>query len=113
MASRVTSRHRRSSSRTTHNVIEFDPLRRRCRTLIRKRSYRSAAIALRELANRDQNAAVWVRLGAALTQCGRSAGAVDAFKQGWWLFRQRGEDRKAAVVTRLIGGLESCSQLAA
>lgn len=112
MASRVTSRLRRVRT-TPSNVIEFDPLRRRCRSLIRKGRYRLAANALRELANRDQEPAIWVRLGAALTQCGRSAGAMDAFKQGWWLFRRRGDDRKAEVVTRLIGGLDSCHQIAA
>lgn len=54
------------------------------------------------MAQRDASPAVWVRLGAVLAQCERVEASVDAFKQGWWLHRQRGQHRRAAVVQRLI-----------
>jgi predicted TPR repeat methyltransferase len=82
--------------------IEFDPLRRRCIRLAKTGQYRKAAIALAELAHREQDAATWVRLGAMLLRAGRREAAVDALKQGLWLHRIRRDQRRAEVVSRLI-----------
>jgi len=82
--------------------VEFDPLRRRCIRLAKAGEYRKAAIALAELANREQDAASWVRLGAMLMRAGKSPAAIDALKQGLWLHRRGYDQRKAAVVLALI-----------
>jgi predicted TPR repeat methyltransferase len=82
--------------------VEFDPLRRRCIRLAKAGEYRKAAIALAELANREQDAASWVRLGAMLMRAGKGPAAIDALKQGLWLHRRGYEQRKAAVVIALI-----------
>lgn len=82
--------------------IEFDPLRRRCIRLAKTRQYRKAAIALAELAHREQDAATWVRLGAMLLRAGRRDSAIDAFKQGLWLHRMSRNQRRAQVVAQLI-----------
>lgn len=82
--------------------VEFDPLRRRCIRLARSGQYRKAAIALAELAHREQDAASWVRLGVMLQRAGRAPAAVDALKQGLWLHRMNRDARKAAVVATLI-----------
>lgn len=79
-----------------------DLLAHRCRTLIRHGKHRQAAVALRQLANRDQRPAVWVRLGIVLERSGRASQAIDALKQGAWLHRQAGAPRRAEVVTALI-----------
>lgn len=84
--------------------IEFDPLRRRCIRLARTGQYRKAAIALAELANRDQDAASWVRLGVMLLRAGRKDAGIDALKQGQWLHRMQQNQRRAEVVARLIEG---------
>ena len=75
--------------------------------LVRRGRRRQAVAALRELANRDQDAAAWVRLGAMLAHCERSEASVDAFKQGWFLHRRRGDHRRAAVVSSLIERVRS------
>lgn len=82
--------------------VEFDVLRRRCIRLAKTGQYRKAAIALAELANREQDAATWVRLGVMLMRAGRGNAAVDALKQGQWLHRLRRDGKKAAVVATLI-----------
>lgn len=82
--------------------VEFDPLRRRCIRLAKAGEFRKAAIALAELANREQDAASWVRLGAMLMRAGKGPAAIDALKQGLWLYRRGCEQRKAAVVIALI-----------
>lgn len=83
-------------------VPTSDLLAHRCRTLVRRGRHRQAVQALRELANRDQTPAAWVRLGAALARAERTDAAIDAFKQGCWLHRRAGHLRRAAVVTGLI-----------
>jgi predicted TPR repeat methyltransferase len=83
-------------------VVEFDPLRRRCIRLAKAGQYRKAAIALAELAHREQDAATWVRLGVMLQRAGRTPAALDALKQGLWLLRMARNQRKAAVVAGLI-----------
>lgn len=82
--------------------VEFDPLRRRCIRLAKAGQYRKAAIALAELAHREQDAATWVRLGVMLQRAGRAPAAIDALKQGLWLLRMARNARKAAVVAGLI-----------
>ncbi len=82
--------------------IEFDPLRRRCIRLAKSGLYRKAAIALAELAHRENDAASWVRLGVMLQRAGRVDPALDALKQALWLLRQGHERRRAAVVAGLI-----------
>jgi predicted TPR repeat methyltransferase len=86
--------------------VEFDPLRRRCIRLAKAGEYRKAAIALAELANREQDPATWVRLGAMLMRAGKGPAAIDALKQGLWLHRMRHDQRRASVVIALI---ESCT----
>lgn len=82
--------------------IEFDPLRRRCIRLAKTGQYRKAAIALAELAHREQDAATWVRLGAMLLRAGRREPGIDALKQGLWLHRMSRNQRRAQVVAQLI-----------
>lgn len=82
--------------------VEFDPLRRRCIRLAKAGQYRKAAIALAELAHREQDAATWVRLGVMLQRAGRAPAAIDALKQGLWLLRMGRNARRAAVVAGLI-----------
>lgn len=82
--------------------IEFDPLRRRCIRLARSGQFRRAAVALAELAHRDQDAASWVRLGVMLLRAGRRDAGIDALKQGQWLHRMQHNIRRAEVVARLI-----------
>lgn len=84
-------------------IVEFDPLRRRCIRLARHGEFRKAAVALTELANREQDAASWVRLGVMLLRAGKREAAIDALKQGHWLLRQARAARKASVVAVLIG----------
>ena len=69
---------------------------------MRRGRFRQAAQALRELANRDQQPAVWVRLGALLARCERHDASIDALKQGRWLHQRNGQARRAAVVSELI-----------
>src|SRR5687767_8551895 len=68
--------------RPATQCIEFDPLRRRCVRLAKTGQYRKAAIALAELAHREQDPATWVRLGAMLLRAGRVDAGIDALKQG-------------------------------
>jgi predicted TPR repeat methyltransferase len=89
-------------TRSTPECIEFDPLRRRCVRLAKTGQFRKAAIALAELAHREQDPATWVRLGAMLARAGRMDAAVDALKQGQWLHRLRRNQRRAEVVASLI-----------
>jgi hypothetical protein len=95
----VMALHRNATS------IDFDPLRRRCVRLAKSGQYRKAAIALAELAHREQDAATWVRLGAMLVRAGRLAAGIDALKQGQWLHRMRRNQKRADVVAELIGRL--------
>lgn len=83
--------------------VEFDPLRRRCIRLAKRGEFRKAAIALAELAHREQDAASWVRLGVMLLRAGKRAAAVDALKQGLWLHRRARDAKRAGVVAVLIG----------
>jgi hypothetical protein len=83
-------------------VVELDPLRRRCIRLAKDGEYRKAAVALYELAHREQDAASWVRLGVMLLRAGRRDGGLDALKQGHWLLRQARARKKAEVVAMLI-----------
>ena len=85
--------------------IDFDPLRRRCVRLAKSGQYRKAAIALAELAHREQDAATWVRLGAMLVRAGRVDAGIDALKQGQWLHRMRRNQKRADVVAELIAQL--------
>lgn len=82
--------------------VEFDPLRRRCIKLAKTGQYRKAAVALAELAHREQDAATWVRLGVMLLRAGRVDNGIDALKQGMWLHKVSRNPQKAAVVQRLI-----------
>ncbi|MBX7084466.1 MAG: hypothetical protein K1X88_34990 [Nannocystaceae bacterium] len=84
------------------SCIEFDPLRRRCIKLAKTGQYRKAAIALAELAHREQDAPTWVRLGAMLLRAGRGDAGIDALKQGLWLYRMDKNNKRAQVVSRLI-----------
>ncbi|MBC8069895.1 MAG: hypothetical protein IAG13_16275 [Deltaproteobacteria bacterium] len=88
--------------RAAPQCIEFDPLRRRCVRLAKSGQYRKAAIALAELAHREQDPATWVRLGAMLVRAGRTGPGIDALKQGQWLHRMRRNQRRAEVVAELI-----------
>ena len=92
------------SLRSRNDVVclEFDPLRRRCIKLAKTRQYRKAAIALAELAHREQDPPSWVRLGMMLLRAGREDAGIDALKQGLWLFRSHRDTKRAAVVARLI-----------
>ncbi len=91
-----------SFHRQATTCIDFDPLRRRCVRLAKSGQYRKAAIALAELAHREQDPATWVRLGAMLLRAGRIEAGVDALKQGQWLHRMRRNQRRAEVVAELI-----------
>ncbi len=91
------------STRHANTVyVDFDPLRRRCIRLAKTGQYRKAAIALAELARREQDAATWVRLGVMLERAGRLPSAVDALEQGLWLLRRHRDHRRAAVVSSLL-----------
>jgi len=98
LSSGIMPRHRAADT----ICVEFDPLRRRCIRLAKQGQYRKAAIALAELAHREQDAASWVRLGAMLVRAGRIDNGIHALKQGQWLHRVDRNTRKAEVVARLI-----------
>jgi len=91
-----------AAHRPTTPCIDFDPLRRRCVRLAKSGQYRKAAIALAELAHREQDPATWVRLGAMLVRAGRVDAGIDALKQGQWLHRMRRNQKRAEVVAELI-----------
>jgi len=57
---------------------------------------------MRELIFRDHRAAQWVKLGALLQQAGRHEQAIDAYRQGAWLFKRAGQAAKSAVIACLI-----------
>ena len=101
------ARQRRRSAQ----IVQLDPLRRRCARLRRRGEHRKAALALRELVFRDGTAGAWVRLGAALVLAGRTAQAVDALKQGAYLHRRAGAQRRAAVVHKLIAAARAGQSL--
>ena len=107
MASRVTSlRRRRPTESVPVPVPPSDLLAHRCRQFVRRGRLRQATQALRELANRDQQPAVWVRLGALLARCERADASIDALKQGRWLHQRNGQVRRADVVSELISQVE-------
>jgi len=78
------------------------PQELRWRRLARRGEHRKAALVLQELLFRDRRAARWVLLGHAWSRAGRAEQALDAYKQGCWLFARQGEHRKADVVKRLV-----------
>ena len=79
-----------------------DLLKRRARRFARKGEYRKAALALREHAAREGDAASWVALGAMLRRARRIPEALNAFKQGMFLHRRAGAEARARTVARLI-----------
>ncbi|HWB75960.1 MAG TPA: hypothetical protein VG755_13420 [Nannocystaceae bacterium] len=94
-----------AAHRPATQCIDFDPLRRRCVRLAKSGQYRKAAIALAELAHREQDPATWVRLGAMLLRAGRIDAGIDALKQGQWLHRMRRNQKRAEVVAELIANV--------
>ncbi len=64
---------------------------------------------MRQLANRDQSPALWVRLGVLLARVERTEASVHALKQGSWLHRQQGQHRRAAVVQTIIRQIQGGS----
>ena len=102
MASQRTARRRRGAVASARATAPVDLLVYRYRLLVRRGRRRQAAQLARQLVFRDQTASAWVRLGAALARCSRVDASVDAFKQGWWIYRQHRCNRQAEVVSRLI-----------
>jgi len=74
----------------------------RARRCARKGKWRKAAVAMRERCALDGDAASWVMLGSMLARARRRDEAVRAYKQGAWLHRRAGAERRAETVGRLI-----------
>lgn len=87
-------------------------LRRRARRHAGRGDWRKAAVALREVAAIDGDPTHWTLLGNALHRARRGEEALRAFKQAAWLHRRAGSDRRAEVVTRLLGELEAAALVA-
>jgi len=85
---------------------ERDLLKRRASRLAGKGELRKAAIVLRDLVARHESAAAWVLLGDMLVRARRTDEGLDAFRQGLWLHRQGGADRRVRTVARLIVALD-------
>lgn len=77
-------------------------LRRRAAKFARRGDYRKAALSLRQLVCLDGTARSWVAFGAMLSRAKRYEEALEAYKQGLWLMRREGHDRRATTVARLI-----------
>lgn len=97
-------RSRRHSTGTVSQISDAprDVLRRRAHKLAGKGQHRKAALALRQLAALTGAAADYVQLGAMLSRARRTDEAVLAFKQGLFLHRQAGAQKRATSVARLI-----------
>lgn len=83
-------------------MCSLPPQELRWRRLARRGEHRKAALALQELLFADRRAARWVLLGHAWSRAGRRDQALDALKQGCWLFARQGDHRKAEVVKMLL-----------
>lgn len=92
----------RRRNRSSSVVGPSDPLRRRCVRLARRGEYRKAAVALRALVARDNDAASWVRLGVMLLRARKIDDGIDALKQGLWLHKRARATARVEVVERLI-----------
>ncbi len=77
-------------------------LRRRAAKFARRGDYRKAALSLRQLVSLDGRARSWVAFGAMLRRAKRYEEALEAYKQGLWLLRREGQDRRAFTVAKLI-----------
>ncbi len=77
-------------------------LRRRAHRHVRKGELRKAVVALRQLAALGGEARHWVALGHVLSRANKHSEAIEAWKQGLWLHKQSGAERRAATVARLI-----------
>lgn len=89
-----------------HDDDEVDILKRRARRFARKGDYRKAALALRERAALIGDAPSFVVLGDMLRRARRVAEALDALKQGMYLHRRCGSQRRARTVARMIVALD-------
>lgn len=87
-------------------------LRRRAHRHVRKGELRKAAVALRQLASLGGEARHWVALGHVLSRANKHSDAVQAWKQGLWLHKQKGADRRAATVAKLILELDPSDRVA-
>ncbi len=81
-------------------------LKRRALRLARKGEHRKAALVLRDLVTQHESAAAWVLLGSMLRRARRDSEALAALRQGLWLHRQDGADRRVRTVARLILALD-------
>ncbi len=79
-------------------------LRRRALRARHKQKARKELVAYRELVALTERPSDYVRYGAALSRAGASDRAAHAYKQAIYGFRQRGEDKRAAVVSGLLHG---------
>jgi len=100
--------HGRQSARGRVTDDTVNALRRRARKLARRGDYRKAACAMREVVALEGEARAWVRLGHLLIQARREAQAIDALKQGLFLHRRAGYDRRARTVANMILKLDPC-----
>ena len=105
------SRRRIRGKRVT-GVDHHRALRRRAHRHARKGDLRKAAIALRQLAALGGEARYWVALGAVLSRGNKHSEAIDAWKQGLWLFKQSGANGRAATVAKLILELDPSDRTA-
>ncbi len=87
-------------------TTETERLRRRASKHARRGDYRKAALSLRQLVALDGRPRTWVAFGAMLQRARRDTEALAAYKQGLFLLRRAGNDRRAAVVARLILALD-------
>jgi len=81
-------------------------LKRRARRLARRGQYRKAALALRERAALQPEAASFVALGDMYRRASRTADAVAALKQGMYLHQQNGAMQRAQTVARMLVALD-------
>lgn len=102
MARRI---HRSASDETAVESPQA-MLKRRASRLARKGEHRKAALVLRDLVTRHESAAAWVLLGSMLRLARRDDEAVAAWRQGLWLHRRDGAERRVRTVARLIHSLD-------
>lgn len=94
--------HVRQQVRVRSSEDRLGALRRRARKLAKRGDYRKAARTIREVVALGGEARSWVRLGHLLAQGKRDGQAVDALKQGLFLYRREGAEGRARTVAQMI-----------